>query len=202
MWRCTVCQHVELGEEAPPHCPVCDSEKEKFVTYQPEVGGTKTWRNLKEGFIGESQATIRNLAFARKADEEGLPQMAKLFRAVAAAEEVHAYNNLMFLDLVKGTQENLDAAFQRENLASIKMYPRFIAEANEENAPDVALSFSHARDVEQGHGKLYKKAMQHLMAERETTYYVCQTCGYVSDGILPDECPVCGAPKSQFKTIE
>lgn len=202
MWQCTVCQHVDLGETAPDQCPVCDSPKDKFVSYQPPVGGVKTWQNLKAGFIGESQAHERNLAFARKAEEEGLSQIAKLFRAIAAAEGVHAYNHFRHLGLVKSTQDNLDTAFQRENLAGAKMYPRFIAEANHENAPGVALSFSQARDVEREHGKLYKKAMQHLMAERETNYYVCQVCGYVSDGLLPDECPVCGARQSAFKKID
>lgn len=202
MWQCTVCQHVDLGETAPTQCPVCDSPQDKFAPYQPPVGGVKTWQNLKAGFIGESQAHLRDLAFARKADDDGLPQIARLFRAVAAAEEVHAYNNLRHLGLVKDTQENLDAAFQRENLAEAKMYPRFIKEANEENAAGIALNFSQARDVERGHGKLYEKAMQHMMAERETTYYVCQVCGYVSDGSLPDECPVCGAPKTKFKQVD
>lgn len=202
MWQCTVCQHVDLGETAPAQCPVCDSPRDRFVPYQPPVGGAKTWQNLKAGFIGESQAHERNLAFARKAEEEGLQQIAKLFRAVAAAEGVHAYNHLRHLGLVRDTQENLNAAFERENLAEAKMYPRFIAEANQENAPGVALSFSQARDVEKGHGKLYEKAMQHMLAETATTYYVCQVCGYVSDGLLPDECPICGAPQSAFKTID
>ena len=202
MWRCTVCQHIDLGETAPAQCPVCDSSQDKFVDYQPLVGGAKTWQNLKDGFIGESQAHQRNLAFARKAEEEGLPQIAKLFRAVAAAEAVHAYNHLEFLGFIRETQENLDTAFQRESLAEIKMYPRFIAEANQEDAPEVALSFSHARDVEKEHGKLYEKAMQHLLAERETTYYVCRACGYVSDGFAPDECPVCGAPQRMFEKVD
>lgn len=202
MWRCLVCQHVDLGEVTPAQCPVCDSPQEKFVPYQPPVGGVKTWQNLKAAFIGEAQAHIRDLAFARKAGEEGLPQIARLFGAIAAAEEVHAYNHLQFLGLVKSTQENLDTAFQRENLAGAKMYPRFIREVNEENATEVALSFSRARDVEQIHGKLYTKAAQHMMAERETTYYVCQVCGYVSDGLLPEECPICGAPQTKFRKID
>jgi len=201
MWQCTVCQHIDPGESAPIQCPVCDSPQDKFVSYEPPAGGVKTWQNLKAGFIGEAQAHERNLAFARKADEEGLSQIAKLFRAIASAEGVHAYNHLQHLGLVKDTQENMDTAFERENLAEVKMYPRFITEAEEENAPEIALAFSRARDVEREHGKLYKKAMQHMMAERETTYYVCQVCGYVSDGLLPDECPICGAPQAAFKEV-
>ena len=136
MWRCTVCQHIGLEQTTPVQCPVCDSPKEKFVPYQPPVGGAKTWQNLRDAFVGESQAHVRDLAFARQASAEELPQIAKLFRAIAAAEEVHAYNNLRLLGLVRDTQENLDTAFQRENLAETKMYPKFIADANEENAPE------------------------------------------------------------------
>jgi rubrerythrin len=202
MWRCTKCQHVGLERTPPAKCPVCDSTKEKFEDYKPAVGGEKTWQNLRDAFIGESQAHFRDLAFARKADQEELPQIAKLFRAIAAAEEVHAYNSLRFLGLVQDTQQNIDAAFQRENLAETKMYPKFIADANEEDAPAVALSFSQARDVDGVHGKLYQKAAQHLTVNAETTYYVCQVCGYVSDGLLPDQCPICGAPKEKFKAVD
>ena len=166
------------------------------------MGGAKTWQNLRDAFVGESQAHFRDLAFARQAVAEELPQIGKLFRAIAAAEEVHAYNSLRYLGLVRDTQANIETAFQRENLAETKMYPKFIADANEEDAPDVALSFSQARDVDGVHGKLYQKAAQHLMAEKETTYYVCQVCGYVSDGYLPDQCPICGAPKEKFKTVD
>ena len=202
MWRCTVCQHVGLERTPPVKCPVCDSASEKFVDYKPPVGGVKTWQNLRDAFVGESQAHFRDLAFARQATIDELPQIAKLFRAIAAAEEVHAYNSLRYLGLVRDTQENIDTAFQRENLAETKMYPKFIADANEEDAPEVALSFSQARDVDGVHGKLYQKAAQHLTVDTETTYYVCQVCGYVSDGVLPDQCPICGAPKTKFKTVD
>ena len=202
MWRCTVCHHIDLEDKAPDKCPVCDSPQDKFVPYQPPLGGARTWQNLRNAFVGESQAHSRDLAFARKATEDELPQIAKLFRAIAAAEEVHAYRHLRLLGLVRDTQENLDTAFQRENLAETKMYPRFIVEANQENAPEVALSFSQTRDVDQGHGKLYKQAAQHLMAQGETTYYVCQVCGFVSDGLLPDQCPVCGASANEFLKVD
>ena len=135
-----------------------------------------------------------------KAEQEGYSQMARLFRAIAEAESVHAFNHLRLLDAVSSTQENLESAFERENLAS-EAYPHFIEEANEEDNSSVATIFSYSRDVERGHAKLYKKAMQHMLAEGETEYYVCQVCGYVSDGTLPDDCPVCGAPKEKFKKV-
>jgi rubrerythrin len=202
MWECAVCHHVELGIEAPSKCPVCDAPQEKFIPYESKlVKGTRTLQNLKAGFIGEAQAHQRNLAFAMKAEEEELPQIAKLFRAIAEAEAVHAFNHLRFLGVVKDTQSNLETAFERETMAEVKMYPQFIKEAEEEGSPGVALTFSRARDVEREHARLYKKALDHLIAERETTYYVCSVCGYVSDGILPDECPICGAGKDKFRKV-
>ncbi|MDH4299221.1 MAG: rubrerythrin family protein [Dehalococcoidia bacterium] len=150
--------------------------------------------------MAESQAHLRNLAFAMKAEQEGYPQVARLFRAVAEAESVHAFNHSRLLDAVSSTQENLESAFERENLAA-RTYPQFIREANEEGNTSVATVMSYSRDVEKGHAQLYKKALAHTMAEEETEYYVCQVCGYVSDGVLPDECPICGAPKEKFRKV-
>jgi rubrerythrin len=135
-----------------------------------------------------------------KADQEGYPQVAKLFRAVAEAESVHAFNHLRLLATVSGTQDNLESAFERENLAA-STYPQFIREANEEDNMGVATILGYSRDVEKRHAQLYKKALAHTMAEEETEYYVCQVCGYVSDGVLPDECPICGAPKEKFRKV-
>jgi len=201
MWKCTNCHHLEIATERPDHCPVCGVEAEKLVSHEiPGIKGTKTLKNLKAGFVAESQAHQRNLAFAMKAEQEGLPQVAKLFRAVAEAEGIHAFNHLRLLGGVSDTQENLEAAFERENLAS-STYPQFIRESNEEDNTSVARVFSYSRDVEQGHAKLYKKALEHMIQETDTDYYVCGICGYVSDGELPDECPICGAPKEKFRHI-
>ena len=123
-----------------------------------------------------------------------------MFRAIAEAEAVHAFNHFRLLDAVSGTQEKLESAFERENLAS-NTYPQFVREANEENNTSVAKTFSYARDVERGHAKLYKKALAHMMAAEETEYYVCQVCGYVSDGVLPNVCPICGAPQEKFRKV-
>jgi rubrerythrin len=202
MWKCTNCHHVEFGNEKPVRCPVCGASTDKLVPHEiPGIKGTKTLENLKAGFVAESQAHQRNLAFAFKAEQEDLPQMAKLFRAVAEAEGVHAFNHLRLLGGVSGTQENLESAFERENLAT-QTYPQFIKEANEEGNTGVAKIFSYSRDVEAGHAKLYKKALDHMVQEAETKYYVCGVCGYVSDGELPDQCPICGAPKEKFRMVE
>ena len=201
MWKCANCHHVEFVDTKPERCPVCGAESGKLLPHEvAKIKGRKTLNNIKAGFIAESQAHLRNVAFAMKAEQESYPQIAHLFRAVAEAEAVHAFNHLRLLDGVSGTQENLESAFERETLAS-NIYPHFISEANEEGNASVAKIFSYSRDVERGHAKLYKKALQHMIAESRTDYYVCEVCGYVSDGILPNECPVCSARKDKFKQV-
>jgi rubrerythrin len=199
MWKCSNCHHVEFTTDKPEHCPVCGAEAEKLLPHEvPRIKGTKTLKNLKVGFVAESQAHQRNLAFALKAEQEDYPQVAKLFRAIAEAEGIHAFNHLRLLGGVDSTQDNLEAAFERENLAS-NTYPQFIREANEEDNKSVATIFTYSRDVEREHAKLYKNALEHMVRETDTDYYVCGVCGYVSDGVLPDECPICGAPQEKFK---
>ena len=201
MWKCTNCHHVELATDKPERCPLCGAAAEKLVPHEvPGIKGTGTLENLKDGFVAESQAHLRNLAFAIKAEQEGYRQVARLFRAVAEAEGVHAFNHLRLLSGVSETQQNLEAAFERENLAG-STYPQFIKEANEESNSNVAMIFSYSRDVERGHAKLYEKALDDMLADVDTEYYVCGVCGYVSDGVLPDECPICSAPKERFRKV-
>jgi len=201
MWKCTNCHHLELAADKPQRCPVCGAEAAKLIPHEiPGIKGTRTINNLKAGFLAESQAHLRNLAYSMKAEQEGYPQVARLFRAIAEAEAVHAFNHFRLLGGVSSTQDNLESAFERENLAA-STYPKFIREANEEGDINVATIMSYSRDVEKGHAKLYKKALAHMIAEEETEYYVCQICGYVSDGVLPDVCPICGAPKERFRKV-
>ena len=165
--------------------------------------GEKTQHNLYTAFVGEAKAYFRLLAYAEKAEEEGYPGIAALFRAVAEAERVHATRNLQLLGevVVKDTETNLRASFEREEKAGEVYYPRFIQEAEEEGERRAAVSFSHARDVEEEHAMLYKRALQHLVAETQPVYYVCQVCGYIAEGEAPDRCPVCNAPREQFKEV-
>jgi rubrerythrin len=201
MWKCTNCHHVEFSADKPQRCPVCGAEAGKLVSHEVSgIKGTKTLNNLKAGFVAESQAHLRNLAFAMKAEQEGYLQVARLFRAIAEAEAVHAFNHFRLLGAVSGTQDNLESAFERENLAA-STYPQFIRVATEEGNTSVTTVLGYSRDVEKGHAKLYKKALAHMIAEEETEYYVCQVCGYVSDGVLPDVCPICGAPKEKFRKV-
>jgi len=201
MWRCTNCHHVEFTTANPQRCPVCGAEAEKLVPHEvPGIKGTKTPKNLKAGFVAESQAHLRNLVFAMQAEQESYPQVARLFRAIAEAEAVHAFNQFRLLGAISGTQDNLESAFERENLAA-STYPQFVREANEEGNTSVATVLGYSRDVEKGHANLYRKALAHMMAGEETEYYVCQVCGHVSDGSLPDVCPICGAPKEKFRRV-
>ncbi len=165
--------------------------------------GTKTRANLYDAFVGEAKAHVRLLAFARKAQEEGYAQIAKLFRAVASAEEVHAANHLRAAgEAVMGsTEENLAFSFERETTINEVTYPQLIRDAEEEVEQAAMISFSYARDVEEGHAGLYKKAMEHLLQDEDSDYYVCGVCGYTSDGVLPDVCPVCGANSDAFARI-
>ena len=201
MWKCTNCAHLELGSAKPAKCPVCGTASEKMIPHEvPEIKGKKTLENLKTGFVAESQASVRNRAFAMKAGQEGYAQIASLFRAVAESEAVHAFNHLKLMDAVSDTQINLESAFERENLAA-DAYPDLIKTANEEGNDGVAVIFGFIRDVEKEHAKLYSRALDHMMVEAEAEYYVCGVCGHISDGELPDECPICGAPGEKFRKI-
>ena len=164
----------------------------------------KTKKNIYTAFIGEAKAYFRLLAYAEKADEEKIPQIALLFRAIAEAERVHATRQLNLVKdmIVKDTDTNLEKSFQREKSVSENEYPKFLKEAEDEGEKAAALVFSHARDAESFHAKLYERAIYHVIKDIVKTYHVCQVCGYVTDKKLPDKCPICGAPKEKFKSIE
>ncbi len=167
------------------------------------VMNSKTQRNLAYAFAAESKASVRNDAFARKADAEGYAGIARLFRAVSEAESVHARRYLMLMrGKIRSTEENLEAAFQSEIKANVDEYPNLIKEATDEGEEAALKAFSLARDVEDRHAELYKKAMNDMLAERETIYYVCQVCGYVAEDGAPEKCPVCGAVKGKFKKMD
>jgi rubrerythrin len=164
----------------------------------------KTRENVYKAFIGEAKAYFRLLAYAEKADEEEVPQVALLFRAIAEAERVHATRQLNLVKdlLVKDTDTNLEKSFQREKSVSENEYPDFLKTAEEEGETAAALAFSHARDAEGYHAKLYERAMMNVIKDVVKAYHVCQVCGYVTDKKIPKVCPVCGAPPEKFKTVE
>jgi len=163
----------------------------------------KTQRNVQAAFIGEAKAYFRLLAYAEKADEEQEPQIALLFRAIAEAERVHATRQLNLVKdvIVKDTDTNLEASFQREKSVSENTYPEFLKDAEDEGETTAALAFSHARDAESYHAKLYERAIYHVIKNVVKEYHVCQVCGYVTDKKIPKKCPICGAPPEKFKTV-
>jgi len=163
---------------------------------------SKTEQNLKDAFAGESQANRKYLAFAKKAEAEGFKQVAKLFRAAAEAETVHAHNHLKELGGIKSTKENLEEAINGESYEFQKMYPQMIRDAEAEGNKGALRSFNYANDVEKIHAALYKKALENLGKSPDADMYVCQVCGYTAEGQAPDECPVCKAKKQSFKKID
>jgi len=163
---------------------------------------SKTEKNLQDAFAGESQANRKYLAFAKKAEEEGHPQVAKLFRAAAEAETIHAHNHLRELGGIKSTKENLEAAISGESYEFQKMYPQMIADAEAEGNQSALRSFKYANEVEKVHAELYKKALESLGSNESVDYYVCSVCGYTAEGKAPDTCPVCGSPAEKFKKID
>jgi len=163
---------------------------------------SKTEQNLREAFAGESQANRRYLAFAKQAEKEGHPQVAKLFRAAAEAETVHAHAHLRTLDGVKSTTENLKEAIAGETHEFKKMYPAMIEEAKKEGAKAAERSFTYANEVEKVHANLYQKALDNLGQLPEVDYYVCSVCGYTCENEPPDRCPVCNAVKKAFFKID
>ena len=162
----------------------------------------KTQKNLKIAFQGESEAHFRARGFALAADKEGFPQIAKLFRAMAEGEAIHSLKMLKLRGIVKDTEANLERAFGTESFALEEAYPRLIREAEQEGEKAAAITFSQARDVEEFHAELYKKAINDMMAERESAYHVCTVCGYITDGEVPERCPVCQAKAKMFKKVD
>ena len=163
---------------------------------------SKTEKNLQEAFAGESQANRKYLAFAKKAEEEGFKQAAKLFKAAAEAETIHAHNHLRELKGILSTKENLQEAIDGETHEFKSMYPAMIEEAKQEGSQGALRSFQFANDVEKIHAGLYKKALESLGENKDIDYWVCKVCGNTVEGEPPDECPVCRAKKAAFYKVD
>lgn len=165
---------------------------------------SKTEKNLEGAFAGESQASRRYLYFADKAESEGHPQIARLFRAAVEAETVHARNHLKVLGGISSTAENLKESISGEEYEFTKMYPAFIEQAKAEGNQRAEISFSHANAVEKVHHALYQNALESLEAGKELKdepYFVCPFCGNTVAGEAPEKCPICGAPRSKFMEV-
>jgi rubrerythrin len=165
----------------------------------------KTENNLQEAFAGESQANRRYTFFAEKADKEGHTQLARLFRAVAEAETVHARNHLNAMDAIGTTKDNLMAASMGEQQEFMGMYPHFFEVAKEEMNQRAERTFDWANKVEKIHYGYFEAALKDIKEGTKpanNVYYVCQVCGNTVIGSAPDKCPICGAPATSFKKIE
>ncbi len=161
--------------------------------------------NLQEAFAGESQANRKYLAFAKKAEQDNFKQVARLFRAAAAAETVHAHAHLRAMGGIRGTLENLEEAKGGEEFEFNSMYPGFVAEAEAEGNKAALISFKNAMAVENIHAGLYGEAIEAVKAGKdlpETPIYVCEICGNTVYGEAPDKCDICGVPKERFFAVE
>jgi len=166
---------------------------------------SKTKENLKAAFAGESEANRKYLAFAKKADDEGYPQIAKLFRAASAAETVHAHNHLRIMGGIKSTEDNLQEAIGGETYEFNEMYPEFLDVAAEEGENTASWSFNVANEVEKIHAGLYEAAAETIKKSKDlpsVDYYVCKVCGNTVEGSPPDKCPICNAPSKSFFKVD
>jgi rubrerythrin len=164
---------------------------------------SKTEDALKEAFAGESQANRKYLAFAAKADQEGFTQAAKLFRAAAEAETVHAHAHLRALKGIRSTRENLQEAIAGETHEFKNMYPAMIAAAKAEGHKEAERSFTYANEVEKIHAALYQQMFDNLEGTKESSsYYICPVCGYTAEKEAPETCPICGVKGKMFKKVD
>ena len=164
--------------------------------------GTK--ENLQAAFAGESQANRKYIAFARKAENEGYHHIAKLFRAAAEAETIHALAHFRNMGGICSTTENVQAAIEGEGHEYTEMYPQFVEEAAKEGNKPAEMMFRFAMAVEEVHHGLYSRAAEALKDGKdlpEERIHVCSVCGNTFVGEAPEKCPVCGAPKSKFNEV-
>ena len=162
---------------------------------------SKTQENLMTAFAGESQANRKYLAYAQQAEKEGLAQVAKLFRAAAEAETIHAHAHLRNAGKIKSTLENLEDAIAGETYEFTTMYPEMIAAASAEDKAAIKRYLDWVNAVEEVHANLYKKALAAKGAVAETDYYVCSVCGYTHEGPYAGKCPICSAAESAFYKV-
>ena len=161
----------------------------------------ETKKNLMDAFAGESQANRKYLAYADKAAKEGFPQVAKLFRAAAHAETIHAHAHLRLAGKVNDTLANLEDAIAGETYEFTKMYPEMIKDAEAEGNKAAASYMKWVNEVEEVHANLYKKALAAKGKMEETDYYICTVCGYTHEGPHDGPCPVCNAPAKAFEKL-
>lgn len=167
-----------------------------------EMKGSKSEKGLMDAFAGESQANRKYLAFAEQADNDGYAQVAKLFRAAAAAETIHAHAHLRAAGKVGSTEKNLQEALEGETFEFTEMYPAMIEDAKAEGLAAAERSFTFANEVEKIHAVLYNKAMKNLGSNEAVDYYICPVCGNTVEGKPDAACAICGVQAANFKKVE
>jgi len=158
--------------------------------------------NLKTAFAGESQAHMRYLIFAKKAEAEGFSNIARLFRAISYAEQVHATNHFDVLGLIRGSADNLQMAIDGETYEVNDMYPAFNAVAKLQDEKGAQRTTDWALQAEKIHASMYQEAKQAVDEKRDLklgSMYICDSCGYTVEGEAPERCPVCGVSKEKFR---
>ena len=162
-----------------------------------------TQDNLKEAFAGESQANRKYLAFAKKAERDGFPNIAQLFRTAAEAETIHAHGHFDAMGGIKSTAENLQAAVEGETYEYTQMYPPMLRQATADNHKAKRM-FGYAMKAEAVHAKLYQMALEAVRQGRDLTeksFYLCPVCGHIEMGSAPESCPICGEPGDEFVQV-
>jgi rubrerythrin len=162
----------------------------------------QTRKNVETAFIGEAKAHFRLLAFAAKAEDEGYPQVAKLFRAIAAAEAVHAGSHFELLEKVHSTEENLKESFEKETFVNRVAYPAFLKQAWADEDKLAIWYFTKARNAEERHAHLYKLALSDMVSDKDTQYFVCSYCGWVETLTRPEQCSNCGRAAELYNEIK
>ncbi len=164
--------------------------------------GSSNRKGLEEAFVGEAKAYFRLRAFARRADEEGYPAVARLFRVVSEAEGIHAASHFDLLDRVGETQENLRASFEKETFVNEVAYAKLLKEAWAEEDAEAVWLLTKARNVEERHARLYRTALSRMTVDTPPVYHLCGRCGWITEGVVPEACPNCDSPKEEHRRVD
>lgn len=204
-WVCKVCGYIHEGDEPPEVCPLCGATREQFELIAEDTNTAaenQTAENLMAAFAGESQANRKYLAFAVKAEKEGYNNVARLFRAIAEAETIHALKHLEVAGKIGNTAENLKAAGEGEHYEFTQMYPEFMKQAEADGNKTALRIFNLANEAEKVHGKLYEEAFDTVSKNQDIsdgTMHLCPVCGFVAHGEAPEKCPICGVKAESFE---
>ncbi len=164
--------------------------------------GKMTDKSLEEAYEGESKAHMRYLHFSEVAEEEGKDNIARLFRAIAFAEKIHARNHAEELGKIGGTVKNLEKGINGENFEVNSMYPAYHAIAELEEEYGAQTSINYALEAEKIHEEMYEDAKEAAEEDEDMELdevYICPKCGYTHEGEPPENCPVCGLSSDKFE---